>query len=743
MRTIGRYRVLGQLGEGGMGVVYLAEDTSLGRRVALKTIRAEVADTTARERLRREARAAAAVNHPSVCQIYEVGEAEGETFLAMELLEGEPLSARLAKGPMPLAEALGAAITILGALEALHARSVVHRDLKPSNVFLTPYGVKLLDFGLALPFETGGAGGDRLTRTGFFVGTPGYMAPEQWTGADVGPEADVFALGAILVEMVAGVRAFRGEGAAALMHAVLHDPPPSLTGGAALEAVDRAAQRALGKRADERPSAKAMADDLRAALARVDGRETPGAVHIQRMVVVPFRLLHADPEIDFLPLGLADALTTSLRGIEGLSVTSSQVGARYAADAFDPRRVAETGAQLALAGTLQRAGKRLRVHAELVEIPDGRVAWSKSAEAPTDDLFRLQDDLARQIVDSLAIELAPGRRRTLQHDVPGNARAYELFLRANQMAYNFGLLAEARDLYRACVAEDPKYAPAWARLGRVARVMAKYGHGDPVANLAEAEAAFRRALELNPDLPTAHNLVAYHEIEELGRSKDAMVRLLGQARRAPTDADLWAGLVVACRFCGLLDASVEADRKARRLEPGIRTSVAYTYWMRGEYETALRYDDEDLRWMTFYALPLLGRGADALPVCREVERRSRHALQRQVLAADRAAIEGNREECVAAARAVLASSFRDPEGLFFGARSLVHVGEHDLGLGSLVDRVCARGFCIDQALARDAWLEPVRRDPRFRRALDLARAGRAAATEAYRAAGGEALLGAP
>jgi TolB-like protein len=722
-----------------MGVVYLAEDTALGRRVALKRIRAEVADRTARERLRREARAAAAVSHPNVCQVYEVGEEGDETFLAMELLLGDPLASRLAKGPMPFAEALATAIAILGALDALHAKGIVHRDLKPSNVFLTPHGVKLLDFGLALPMEGGRAGGQRLTQTGFFVGTPGYMAPEQWTGEEVGPGTDVFAVGAMLLEMVAGVRAFRGERAADLMHAVLHDQPPSLTGGPAVEAVDRVVQRALSKRADERPAAGAMADDLRAALALAGGGERPAAVHIQRMVVVPFRLLREDPEIDFLPLGLSDALTTSLRGIEGLAVLSSQVGARYAGGALDPRRVAETGAQLALAGTLARAGGRLRVHAELVEVPDGRVAWSKTAEGATDDLFRLQDDLARLIVDSLALELAPGRRRALQA-VPANARAYEFFLRANQISYNFGMLPASRDLYRSCLAEDPGFAPAWARLGRVCRVMAKYGHRDAAQSLAEAEAAFRRALELSPDLPVAHSLFAYHEIEELGRSRDAMVRLLAQVRRAPTDADLWAGLVVACRFCGLLDASVEADRRARRLDPGIRTSVAYTYWMRGEYETAFRHDDEHLGWMHCYALSLMGRKAEAVEAFRERERQSRYDVERNVLASDRAAVEGNREECLATTRAVLASSFHDPEGRYFCLRNLVHVGEHDLGLEVLAT-VCSKGFCIDQAIERDPWLEPVRGDARYARALETARAGRLAAADAYRAAGGDALLG--
>jgi tetratricopeptide (TPR) repeat protein len=219
-----------------------------------------------------------------------------------------------------------------------------------------------------------------------------------------------------------------------------------------------------------------------------------------------------------------------------------------------------------------------------------------------------------------------------------------------------------------------------------------------------------------------------------------MVRLLAQVRRAPTDADLWAGLVVACRFCGLLDASLEADRKARRLDPGIRTSVAYTYWMRGEYETAFRHDDEHLGWMHCYALSLMGRKAEAIEAFRERERQSRYDVERNVLASDRAAVEGNREECLAATRAVLASSFHDPEGRYFCLRNLVHVGEHDLGLEVLAS-VCARGFCIDRAIERDPWLEPVRGDPRYAKALETARAGREAAAAAYRAAGGDALLG--
>src|SRR5262245_41025193 len=230
-----------------MGIVYEARDERLGRPVALKMILPAAADPSARERLRREARTAALIGHPHVCQVFEVGEDAGDLYVAMELLEGEPLSTRLAKGPLPVGDAVRTALEVLSALEALHARGILHRDLKPSNVFLTPHGAKLLDFGLALPLAGGGTTDDRLTMTGTLVGTPQYMAPERWTNeGEVGPEADLFAVGAILFEMVTGRPAFGGRSPIDVAHAVLHEPAPALTGDG-IEALDRVVSTALAK----------------------------------------------------------------------------------------------------------------------------------------------------------------------------------------------------------------------------------------------------------------------------------------------------------------------------------------------------------------------------------------------------------------------------------------------------------------------------------------------------------------
>src|SRR5262249_5283004 len=249
---IGRYRITGTLGEGGMGVVYAALDEQLERPIALKVLRHEsAADPTARERFSREARLAASVNHPHICQLYEIGESDGQLFIAMEHLEGEPLSARLSRGAMPIAETVQIGLEVLAALEALHRRGITHRDLKPSNVFLTPHGAKVLDFGVSLS-QTGEVTRTPLTSPGAIVGTPKYMAPEQVLGNVATPRSDLFAMGAILYEMLAGAAAFQADGVHAVMENVLHGDVPVLAGAPAVAAADRVIHRALAKSPEQR-----------------------------------------------------------------------------------------------------------------------------------------------------------------------------------------------------------------------------------------------------------------------------------------------------------------------------------------------------------------------------------------------------------------------------------------------------------------------------------------------------------
>src|SRR2546428_823722 len=410
---IGRYRVTGKLGEGGMGVVYEAVDDRLGRPIALKIIRQDtLRSSVARERFWREARLAARVNHPHICQIYEVGEADQQLFIAMERLDGEPLSARLDRGAVPLTEAVRIGLEVLGLLDALHRCGVVHRDLKPSNIFLTQHGVKLLDFGLARPVvEEFVETNQSLTLPGTIVGTPKYMAPEQLQGGVIDGRTDLFATGAILYEMIAGYAPFEASSVPAAAEKILHSDPPVLGGSAGIATADRVIHRALAKVPAQRyASASEMADDPRTVLDSRDD-EPRRARAVTRFVVLPFRLLRPDAEINFLGFSLADVIANSLSSLESLVVTSSLAASRFVADVPDLTAIAsELNVDVVLTGTLLRVGDQLRVSVQLVEVPAGALIWSETSQGPVGDLFRLQDDLSRRIVESLALPLS-GRDR--------------------------------------------------------------------------------------------------------------------------------------------------------------------------------------------------------------------------------------------------------------------------------------------------------------------------------------------
>jgi serine/threonine protein kinase/Flp pilus assembly protein TadD len=738
---IGQYRILHKIGEGGMGVVYSAHDPRLDRRVAIKVIREAATDEQARRRFWREARAAAGVSHPNICQIYEVGEQDGAPYLVMELLEGESLAERLRRGRLPLEEAVAVMLGVLAALEALHRRELVHRDLKPSNVFLTPHGPKLLDFGLARTWQVGPDAatlGD-LTQPGTILGTPRYMSPEQLQAQTVGPPSDLFAAGALLFEMLTGRYAFAGDTLMAVFHAVVYDPPPALP---EVPAVNALLQRAMARQpADRYPSAQAMSDQLRAAGGQTGSvvRE-PEARRQTRLIVLPFRLLRPDAEAEFLAFSLPDAITTSLSGlVESLIVRSSLVATRFAGPAPDLAALAsEAQVDAVLTGTLLRAGDQLRVSTQLVETPGGAVLWSQTSQVAWQDIFQLQDALVQRIVGSLAGPLTTRQHRLLRHDVPGSAEAYEYYLRANQASVDMSQTAVARDLYLQCVTLDPRYAPAWARLGRCHWVIAKWSAGGGESDLARAEEAFQRALSLHPDLPLTHHLYARLEADT-GRAAQAMTRLLQRARANPNDAELYAGLVHACRYCGLLEASLAAYEKARRLDPQIPTSVEHTLFVKAEYERVLR--DVAHAYNRAQALVMLGRREEALAVLQKIDVLQFPEFIRLYGVSFLALVEGKAQESIDAAERLLGLKYHDLEGTYYLARQFAYLGQPDRAL-KLLESVIERGYCCWYSLGHDPWLESVRSAAGFQAVYGAAEQRYRAAQESFRAAGGEEILGA-
>jgi TolB-like protein len=734
-----------QLGQGGMGVVYAAHDDRLQRTIALKTLSSPSGDDVARQRLWREARAAASVNHPNICQIYEVGEEQGQVFIAMELLDGEALSERLQREVLSVSDALPVALGILAALSALHGRGIVHRDLKPSNVFLTTHGVKLLDFGLARPQLPATLDVDAaLTGTGVVMGTPRYMSPEQITGEPLDARSDLFGVGAILFEMLTGRPPFSGRSLPEVFHATCYEQPPALSGSPGVVAVDRVIRRALAKRAADRPaSADEMADELRSVRGSATGNAIVVARALTRLVVLPFRILRPDPETDFLAFSLPDAIATSLARNPALIVRSSAIGGRFGGDTPDLKALAaDADVDRVVMGTLMRSGDQIRALAQLVDATAGTLLASEVVQSSMGELFRLQDDIARRVCEALSLPLS-GEQLTA--DAPNDARAYEFYLRANELARTYDGLPAARELYMRCLDLDSRFAPAWAQLGRCHRVIGKYIDGSADSE-SRAEDALRRALALSPRLSIAHKYYAQLE-DDLGRAESAMVRLLGEADRHGNDPELFAGLVHACRYCGLYEQSIAAHVEARRLDPNVPTSLDQTLLMVGDIDVLLGIEpariiagaDDGIRVI---GLGLAGRRAEARVKLDEMRHASRIPLFDAWIDYLMAWIEKRGDEM-----ATLTATFSgmkindDPEAIFQEGWLLCDIGDHEAGLSRL-QRAVAKGYFVSPTLSTRPQFDALRNDARFQAVVEAAEIGRQRALASFRTNGGPRLLGA-
>jgi serine/threonine protein kinase len=741
MERIAHYKITRKLGEGGMGVVYAADDERLGRQVAIKAIRGGVADTSARERLWREARTAAAVNHPNVCQLYEVVESEGELFLAMELLDGESLADRITRGPLAVAEAGQITLAILDALAPLHQRGILHRDLKPSNVFLTERGVKLLDFGLARAATTSDQ--PSLTQEGMVVGTPNYLSPEQLGGKDLDGRSDLFAVGALLYEMLSGRQAFGGRALPQIFNAIVNEEPPQLGGSDAVMSLERVIRRALAKTPERRyANAEAMTSDLRVALllAGSSGALTR-AQPLRRLIVLPFRALRDDDDTNFLAFSLPDAISSSLTSLDSIVVRSTLAAARLKLDEVDLAEVAEKAeVDIVLTGTLLRAGDQLRVTNQLVDAHNGAVIWSQTSQVSLGDIFQLQDSLTRRIVESLQVPLTAHDEKALRQDVPADPKAYELYLRANRHSLSSAGWVEARDLYLECLAIDPGFAPAWARLGRLYRLLSQFSFGDQASNENHERAlqAFRRALQINPDLPIAHHLYTNLEVD-MGKAEEAMVRLIHRAAEHPTDAELFAGLVQSCRYCGLLEPAIAAHERAVRLDPSVRTSIHHAHLMRGNYDAAIRLNVDDPPLIVVLALDLSRRRGEAIEACSRIEE-GLPGLIRDYMRSLRFVMEDRKAEARALIEAMLsAGPARDPCARYYSARVMAGAGV-DGALAMLASSIDG-GFSCFEFMARDPWLAGLRGQPEFSAILRRSEARERHARAAYIEAGGDRVLG--
>jgi len=393
-------------------------------------------------------------------------------------------------------------------------------------------------------------------------------------------------------------------------------------------------------------------------------------------------------------------------------------------------------------GTLLRAGDQLRVMAQLVDASDGTLLASQTVQSSMGDLFRLQDEIAQRVTEALALPLGAGTP-SMSPDAPQDAHAYELYLRANELGRTYAGLPGARDLYARCVELDSRFAPAWARLGRCHRVIGKYIDGAPESNV-RAEDAFRRALSVNPRLSIAHKYYANLEAE-IGKAEGAMVRLLGEATRHGNDPELFAGLVHACRYCGLYEQSIAAHAEARRLDPNVPTGVEQTLLLAGEIDRMLAEEppaiiagaDDGIRVV---GLGLAGRRDEARALLDTMRQRSR--LPTFVVWTDRlAAFLDRRLELLGISMIPGLKIRDDPEAIFQEGWMLCDIGDYEQGLFCL-ELAVSKGYLAAPTLARAPQFDALRGNHRFSEALVVARTGREQALAAFRASGGEALLGA-
>ena len=610
-RTIGHYEILEPLGAGGMGEVYRARDNRLDREVAIKVLPVEVAtDPDRLARFEREAKALARLSHPHILTIHEFGHEADVAYAVTELLQGETLRQLLTESPLPLGRVVEIGAAIADALAATHAQNIVHRDLKPENVFITSDDrVKVLDFGIAslLHQEALTSGATELetlagvTGAGTILGTVGYMAPEQVRGEPVDPRSDVFALGCVLYEMLAGMRAFTGNTGAEVLSAILTRAPVPLTDvePSLPPPLGTIVERCLKKDPEQRfQSIRDVGLALRTALSPEaeslsDGEARNPIDDRPAVAVLPFANLSADPEQEYFCDGMAEEIINALAQVKGLRVvarTSAFVFKGQAADIREIGRKLDVGSMLE--GSVRKSGLQLRITAQLVDVADGCHIWSGRYDRRLEDVFAIQDEISLAIVDILKVKLLEEDKATLVRRRTENLEAHDAYLEGlfewNKMSPEG--LARCQERYQEAIDLDPKFAPPYARLADSFTSVAWWADLPPSDAIARALPLVEEALAIDPHLAHAHSvrgtLLSFFERDwEAGeRSYRKAVEL------APNDALAQTYLGLLLSLTGSGGEASERARTALHLDP---LSPTGTVWA-GAVLTLSGHIDEGL-----------------------------------------------------------------------------------------------------------------------------------------------------
>jgi len=625
-RRLSHFLVTGAIGAGGMGEVYRARDERLHRDVAIKVLPKELAlDPERLRRLESEARALARLNHPNLLAVYELGTDDTVTFIVTELLEGETLFDLLKGGPLPWRRAVEIGAAIAAGVAAAHTAGVVHRDLKPANVFVTTDGrIKVLDFGLARllpPPDTGATDDtalDTCTAPGTVLGTVGYMAPEQVRGEPADHRSDLFAFGCLLYEMLAGRRPFAGDTAADVMAAILKSPPRPLAGltPEVTPELVRILDRCLEKNAAARFQS---AGDLAFALRSLDratepARQRPApkaAAEDDRpsIAVLPFANLSADPEQEYFCDGMAEEIINALAHLAGLRVIARTSSFVFKGERQDIREIGSTlDVGTVLEGSVRKAGDRVRITAQLIDVADGSHLWSERFDRRLEDVFAIQDEIALAVVDNLKVRLLGGDRAAIVRRFTENLDAHNAYLKG---LHYWNMLspegyAQSREYFEEAIRIEPAFMPAYAWLVVWYFSRAFWADMPPREVAAKALPLASKALELEPSLAVIHSALgiyrAYFERDWEAGERTMLRGIELGPNEASAHANLGGLMVVRGRF----DEAIEACAAAKRLDP---LSPAYNCWaaqwmaISGRYEEGLQELERLLRMFPDHWLP--------------------------------------------------------------------------------------------------------------------------------------------